>query len=446
VIQTKRLINNPTLFMTMSKQYDYGDKIKVLTDSKEHIGTSLPRPEILDENILVLKLENGYNIGIDKKNIKSVELIEKYKRKQDKKEHVSEKKGLAKVSIVSTGGTISSKVDYKTGGTVADYTADDFLKMIPEMGNIANIKAVKSMNSMSEDMNDDEWKKIAKDIEKELSHADGIVVTCGTDTLHYISAVLSFFFYDVKKPIMITAAQRSIDRGSSDAFMNLGCAVNAAANFNGAGVYVCMHGTSNDDYCYLIKGTKVRKMHTSRRDAFRPINSRPVAKAYLDKIDIIDNDFSKKDIRAKNSNHIHFDNKVGLLQIHPLIDPKIIDFFIKEDYKGLVLSATALGHVPTNGKNDMIKYLRKAKDKGIEIAIASQTLYGSTHPYVYTNLRKLSIDLDVIYAKDMTPETTLVKLGWILGKTKDNKKIREMFETNYAYEYNGNLSEDEFLN
>jgi glutamyl-tRNA(Gln) amidotransferase subunit D len=428
--------------------FEHGDKVKVITDSEELVGTHLPRPGMLGNNIFVLKLESGYNIGIDTKNIKKVELIEKYKKIDPKLNPVKNRQGLKNISVVSSGGTISSKIDYKTGGTKADYTAEDFLEMAPELENIANLKAVKSLNIMSEDMNEESWIKIAKDIEKELNNgADGVVFTMGTDTLHYAAAALSFFFHDVKKPIIITAAQRSIDRGSSDAFMNLICSVNAAANFDGAGVFVCMHGTSNDDYCDLIRGTKVRKMHTSRRDAFRPVNSRSVARVYMDKkINILDNDYVKKDLNNKTKAHTHFDDKVGLLQITPLIDPKLIDFYIKEKYRGLIIAATALGHVPTEGKNEFLSALKKAKDAGIFTVITSQTLYGSTHPLVYTNLRKLSIGLNLLFAKDMMPETALIKLGWILGQTKDEKKIREMFENNYCYEYNDKIGEDEFLN
>ena len=428
--------------------FEHGDKVKVITNSEELIGTHLPRPKTLDKNIFVLKLENGYNLGIDKKKIKKIEMIEKYKKINPKLNPIKNKKGLKNISIVSSGGTISSKIDYKTGGTKADYTAEDFIEMAPELETLANIKTVKSLNIMSEDMNDTHWIKISKDIEKELnSNADGIVLTMGTDTLHYAAAALSFFFHDIKKPIIITAAQRSIDRGSTDAFMNLICSVNTAANFDGAGVFVCMHGSSNDDYCNLIRGTKVRKMHTSRRDAFRPINSRPVAQVYLDKkINILDNDYIKKDLKSKNKSYEKFSGKIGFLQITPLIDSKIIDFYIKNKYEGLIINATAMGHVPTSGKNQFLKALEKAKDAGIFTIITSQTIYGSTNPYVYTNLRKISMGIGLLFAKDMLPETALVKLGWILGQTKDKEKIKEMFEHNYAYEYNDKIGEDEFLN
>lgn len=428
--------------------YNHGDRVKVTLENKELSGTLIKKPEILKDDTIILKFDSGYNIGILKKKIKKITLIKKQSKKLSKPVNIKHKKNLKNISILSTGGTISSKVDYKTGGTIADYTAVDLIQMMPELEDLANLKAKKIMSIMSEDMHHEHWIKITKVIEKEFNQgADGVIITQGTDTLHYTAAALSFFFHDIKKPIILTASQRSIDRGSSDAFMNLVSAVNAAANFDGGGVYTCMHGSSNDDYCDLIKGCKVRKMHTSRRDAFRPINTKPIAKIYKDKeIKIISKDYIKKDLKSIVNVDASFEEKIGLLTIYPLIDPGLIDFFIKNKYKGLVLAATALGHVPSVGKYDLQPILKKAKDAGMTIIIASQTIYGSVHEYVYTNLRKLSIGLDLIFAKDMTPETAFVKLGYVLGKTKDKDKIKKLYQKNIAGEYNDNISELEYLN
>ena len=209
-----------------------GDRVRVLTEKEEFIGTLMPRPEILDKDVTVVKLDNGYNIGVDNKKIKKIELIEKYAPKKPAKKELKPKDYLPNITILSTGGTISSKIDYKTGGVYADYTAEDFVAMMPELAVIANLKAKKVMSMMSEDMNAKDWLVIAKEVEKELnSGADGVVITQGTDTLHYSTAALSFLLKDLNKPVVFTAAQRSIDRGSSDAFMNLVCAITAAAKF-----------------------------------------------------------------------------------------------------------------------------------------------------------------------------------------------------------------------
>ncbi|MBS3131605.1 Glu-tRNA(Gln) amidotransferase subunit GatD [Candidatus Woesearchaeota archaeon] len=423
-----------------------GDIVKVITEDEEIEGILMPRPEILGQDVTVVKLGNGYNIGILNKKIKKIEAIEKYKLKKTEKKKLEFNKSLPIVSILSFGGTISSKVDYRTGGVHADYTAEDFVEMCPEIKRIANIRARKVTGIMSEDMNHEDWKLMAREVAKELnSDAAGVVVTQGTDTLHYSTAALSFFLENKNKPVVFTAAQRSIDRGSSDALMNLICAVTAAAKSDIAEVMVCMHGTINDDYCILVRGTKVRKMHTSRRDAFRPINEMPLAKVYDDKIEITNKNYKKRnDGKAKVNDA--FENKVGLLLIHPGMNPDIMDFFIEKKYKGIVLATTALGHVPTERKNfSLLEKLKKAIGSGILVVISSQALYGRVHPYVYTNLRKLSLDLNAVFVEDMLPETAYVKLGWALGQAKDREKAKEIMLKNIAGEMTERSDAGSFL-
>jgi glutamyl-tRNA(Gln) amidotransferase subunit D len=424
-----------------------GDKVKVIAEKEEFEGILMPRPDILGKDITVIKLDNGYNIGIEKKKITKIEVIEQYSQKKPAKSELKQKKGLPNITILSTGGTISSKIDYKTGGVYADYTAEDFVAMCPELANIANLKAKKIMSIMSEDIGPKDWLFIAKEIEKELNNgADGIVITHGTDTLHFSTAAVSFLLKDLGKPVVFTAAQRSIDRGSSDAFMNLVCAVTAAAKFNAAEVTTCMHGSTNDDYCFLIRGTKVRKMHTSRRDAFRSINELPLAKVFEDgKIEILNQNFKpKSDSKVKAVEE--FEEKTALILVYPGMNPKIIDFYVNEGYKGIVLSATALGHVPTeNSKINLIPHIKKAIEKGIPVIISSQALYGRVHPLVYTNLRKLSVELNCIFVEDMHPETAYVKLGYVLAQTKDMEKIKELMLTNIAGEITERSNEESFL-
>jgi len=428
-------------------EYKTGDKVKIITEKEEFEGILMPRPEMLEKGFTVIKLDNGYNIGIEDKKIKQIKLIEPYKQKKEKQKKLTVKKGLPTVSILSLGGTISSKIDYRTGGVYADYTAEDFVAMMPELAKVANLKAKKVMSLMSEDMNPDDWKKIAKIIADELnSGIDGVVVTQGTDTLHFSTAAMSFMLKNINKPVVFTAAQRSIDRGSSDAFMNLICSITAAAKFDGAEVISCLHGTTNDDYCLLNRGTKVRKMHTSRRDAFRPVNELPLAKVFSDgKIEVVNRNYKKRS-EGKVTADNKFEPKTALIQIYPGMDPKIIDFYINEDYKGIVLAATALGHIPTLKEGySLMPNLKKAIDKKIPVVIASQTLYGRVHPLVYTNLRKLSIELGCIFIEDMLPETAYVKLGYILAQTTNPKKVKELMLTNIVGEITERSLDKSFL-
>ncbi|MFP4423779.1 MAG: Glu-tRNA(Gln) amidotransferase subunit GatD [Candidatus Woesearchaeota archaeon] len=398
-----------------------GDHVRIVTYEGETEGILMPRPEILDEDIVIVKLDSGYNIGIRKERIKDMKVISEYKPPKQASP-VSHKKGLPTVSILSVGGTISSKVDYKTGGVYADYTAEDFVQMVPELQEIANLKACKIDAVMSEDMEPYHWEKIAKAVEKELEESDGVIVTQGTDTLHFTAAALSFMVRS-KKPVIITASQRSIDRGSSDAFMNLKCAV-VAATSNMVGVMTCLHGKSDDSYCLLLNGTKVRKMHSSRRDAFQPINTDPLGKVYADgTLEIL----HKRDI-----NHV-VDigmEKAGLLYTYPGMEPEQLDHF--KNYKGLVIVGTGLGNIPQK----LFLKVQELIDSGVIVVITTQTLYGATHPLVYQNLRMLSIRMKCVFVHDMLPETAYVKLCWALA----HEKPRELMEEDVAGEFNPRLT------
>ncbi len=427
---------------------EYGDEVKVHTKEQVYEGTMLPRPEIFEENYTIIKLDNGYNIGIDNKRIEKIEVLRKYEKKKEEKHKLSHNKNLPTVSILSFGGTISSRVDYRTGGVYADYTAEDFVAMLPELENVANLKAEKVMGIMSEDMAADEWKIMANRVAKELNDNEvrGVVVTQGTDTLHYSTAAMSFFLKHLNRPVVFTAAQRSIDRGSSDAFMNLLCAVHAAAKFDGACVVTCMHGTSNDNYCILNRGTKVRKLNTSRRDAFRPINELPLAKVFENgKIEILNSNYNKKN-NQKVIVDDKFESKTALLYVYPGMSPDVLDYYAEKKYKGIVIAATALGHVATmNQKYSLIKKFKELIENNVAVVIVSQTIYGRVHPYVYTNLRKLSIDLGCIFAEDMLSETAYVKLGWVLGHTTKIDEVKKMMLTNYAGEITERSDEHAFL-
>jgi len=426
---------------------ELGDRVKVSCKDEVIEGILIQRPEILPQNIVVVKLDSGYNIGVEKKKIKRIEVLQKYKpskKKAVKKLKVNPK--LPTVAVLSTGGTISSRVDYRTGGVSADFTAEDLVEMVPELKNVANIKAKKIMSKMTEDFTAADWIFIAQEVVKALKTADGVVVTQGTDTFHYTTAALSFLINDLNKPVVFTAAQRSIDRGSSDAFMNLLCAVTAAAKFNCAEVLSCMHGTTNDDYCLLVRGTKVRKMHTSRRDAFRPINEKAIAKVFPDgKIEDIESDYKKRDKNSKPSVEEKVQEKVAMILVYPGMEPGVIDYYVNKGYKGIVLSATALGHVPTESKKSLLPAIERAMKKGVPVIIASQTVYGRVHPYVYTNLRRLSIELKSIFVEDMLPEVAYIKLMHVLGKTKKPEEIKEMMLKNMAGEITDHEPIDVFL-
>ncbi len=418
------------------KKPEPGDEIVVKKKKGEERGVLL---ESHEPGIILLKLKSGYNIGVKKRDIKSVKIVKKGKEGSEKEGKIK-MKGKPRIEIIITGGTIASSLDVKTGGVKWLTSPSKFLNFYPEILDIVDVKIVNPFMKASENMTGEDWVKLAKIVGRALndSHVKGIIITQGTDFLHYTAAALSFFL-EVGKPVVLTYSQKSIDRGSSDARLNLRCAAQAAIS-DIAEVMLVGHANMNDDFCYALRGSKVRKMHTSRRDTFRPINCGPIAKVWPDKIELLGE--CKKRKKGKTRTDIVFQDKVGLLKFYPGQDPKILDFYKK--YKGIVIEMSGLGHVITEGKNSWIPKLKELINKGMIVCAAAQTLYGRLNPLVYSPGRELE-KLGVIYLEDMLPETALVKLGWVLGHKKLSKeKIKEMLLQNIAGEFNKRLGE-EFL-
>jgi glutamyl-tRNA(Gln) amidotransferase subunit D len=208
--------------------------------------------------------------------------------------------------------------------------------------------------------------------------------------------------------------------------MNLICAADFIAKTDFTGIAVCMHHLSNDTICAILPGTKVRKMHTSRRDAFKAVNDTPLA--LIDykakKIEFIKKDYPKKSDKETIVKD-KFSIDVGLLKTHTNMKHELFDFYVK-NYKAFVIEGTGLGHAPTNlGESNLKNYnsLKEYIKHGGIVAITSQCLYGRVHPSVYTNLRRLS-DMGCIFCEDMLPETAFIKLAWLLGNYPKEEVIK----------------------
>jgi glutamyl-tRNA(Gln) amidotransferase subunit D len=438
------------------KKIKIGTRISVAKGKQKYEGLLMPRTEMGDLNSIVLKLDNGYNIGIRfEKGIK----VKKSKKREPRKvkEEMKFEMGKEKVKklkfdtkkpeigFISTGGTIISRVDYRTGGVSPLEKPEELLANVPELKDIVNIKKVLSpFRKASEDLNYKDWQNLAKLVAKELNKKKGVIIAHGTDTMHYTSAALSFMLKNLSKPVVLVGSQRSSDRGSSDSSMNLVCASHVAKS-DIAEVGICMHGSTDDHYCYFTRGTKVRKMHSTRRDAFRSINEPPLAKIYQDgKISILNKNHKKRNDKKVIAD-IKFEPRIALLKAYPGSEPEILEFLVKKGYKGFVIEGTGMGHVPTNSDKSWIPVIKKLTKRGIPVVVATQTIYGRTNTNVYTNLRILFHEAGAIPACDMLPETAYVKLGWVLGHTKKMDNVREMMMTNIAGEITERTEIETFL-
>ena len=416
---------------------DIGDKVRVETKDNFFEGVLMP-----SSGNIVVKLSSGYNVGLDKKEIKNVKVLEKHKEKISKSLKLETSKGKKNITILHTGGTIASKVDYETGAVIARYTPEEIVTQFPELNELANINSRLISNMFSEDMRFSNYNTLAKEIEKEIKNGtDGIVITHGTDTLHYTSAALSFILEGLNIPVILVGAQRSSDRGSSDAAMNLICAVEFILKTEFAEVGVCMHKVSSDDICWLLPGLKCRKLHSSRRDAFRPVNAKQYAEInYNTKfVQIIDNSFrprEKRELKLKLFKEV----KVGILKSKPNMFVDELKIYSK--YDGLILEGTGLGHMPIDqhAENKEIFNELKKLAKKIPVVMTTQTLFGRVNMNVYSNGKVLK-DIGILGDQlDLSAETAYIKLAWLLSNHPEHARI--MMHENLRGELNNRIMND----
>lgn len=424
-----------------------GDQVEIKT--KEGTTTGILMPQ--EGETLVIKLDNGYNIGIDKKKVEKLSLLKKYEEKKEPKAEPSQKKGLPRIAILHTGGTIASQVDYETGGVTPRFTPQDILNKFPELREIANIDSWLISNMWSEDMRFEHYKIIAEEVAKCVEKGyQGVIITHGTDTMAYSAAALSFILEDIQMPVLLVGSQRSSDRGSTDGAMNLICAAEFIAKTDFAGVAICMHEGMADDNCVILPGCKTRKLHTSRRDAFKAVNDKPIARVdYRSrKVEFLKKEYPKKEEGKRLKLKSGFEERVGLLKAHPNMVPEEFLFF--KGYKGLIIEAYALGQLPLDAPNEAAKpnlknaaAFKELIDSGCVVVITSQCIFGRVHPHVYSKAVEIK-NMGAIYAEDTLTETAFIKLAWLLANFSKAEAARLMTE-NIRGELNSRIMPDEYL-
>ncbi|MEF8829417.1 MAG: Glu-tRNA(Gln) amidotransferase subunit GatD [Haloarcula sp.] len=391
-----------------------GDRVRVERAAQTYEGVLLPSST---PDHLVVKLDGGYNVGIDREDA-SVDVLESdvydVESAQDEQgtSEIEFDDDLPTVSLISTGGTIASTVDYRTGAVTAQFDAEDVLRAVPDLAGMANYRGRVVANILSENMTPAVWQDLAQAVHEEIeAGADGIVVMHGTDTMQYSASALSFML-DTPVPIVFTGSQRSADRPSSDNVMNAVSAVEAATS-DCAEVLVCMHADESDDRCALHRGTRVRKNHTSRRDAFETVGAKPLGEVDYD----IDGEstvtfhraYAERDA-ADLALHDAIETDVELLKFSPGMDTALLEA-AAESSDGVVIEGTGLGHVNTD-------WIGTIEDLAIPVVMTSQCLEGRVCDRVYDTGRDL-LDAGVIEGEDMLPGTAKVKLMWALANSDD---------------------------
>ncbi len=433
---------DPALGVLKENHVQVWSDVELVTKQGGFKGIILPRSETADARHVVMKLRNGYNIGI------AVDTIETIKEISHKEAHykIPEKDfpydpKKPKVKLLGTGGTIASRLDYRTGAVIPAFSPGELYGSVPELAEYCNLETQKLYGVFSENMGPEQWVGTAQAIGEEIRKGvNGIVIGHGTDVMHHTSAILSFMVQNSPVPIVMVGSQRSSDRPSSDAALNLIHAVNTAATSDIAEVMVCMFGPTSDQYGLLHRGTRVRKMHSSYRSTFRTISDIPLAMVDRDKITPLRTDYKHRRNDQDVIINTAFEEKVSIVYYYPNMQPDIIDSLIDNGYRGIVIAGTGLGHV----NKPVYPALKRARDKGIAVYMTVQTLWGYVQMYVYETGREM-MQLGVVPAANLLPEVAYVKLCWALGQTDDLDKVKEIMLTPIAGEiterepYNGYL-------
>ncbi len=389
-------------------------------------GTVLPRAENDDDKHIVLKIPTGYNIGIDIFSILEIKEIgyQKANYKIPEKEFPYSD-GFPNVKLFGTGGTIASRLDYRTGAVIPAFSPGELYGAVPELADICNLTTEKLFAVFSENMGPEQYIALAKAIGKEIRNGiDGIIIGHGTDTLHHSAAALSFMVQNSPVPIILVGSQRSSDRPSSDAALNLIHAAYAAGHGDIAETLVCMFGPTSDDYGFLHRGTRVRKMHSSYRSTFRTIGDTPVATVTRNNIKIIKDDYKPRR-RDRNVTILpYFSDKVTMMYYYPYMKAEILDSLVDMGYKGIVIVGTGLGHV----NKELYPAIERATAKGVVLYMTLQTIWGYVHMFVYDTGRDM-LAKGVIPAGNMLPEVAFIKLGWALGQTEDPEEVKKIMLT-----------------
>jgi len=410
-----------------------GDRIRVRKGDLVLEGILMPRPELGDQECLVIKLDSGYNVGLRFEDGVIIERLGRGVPPGFVRPPVRPEKapGMPEVAFISTGGTIASRVEYRTGAVKPALEADDLYAIYPELTDLAFIRAEVLYALLSEDMRPENWSKMAERAAHYFrTGADGVVIAHGTDTMGYSAAALAFALRSMPGPVVFVGSQRSSDRPSSDAALNLLGAFTAASKGPFAEVVVAMHEGMSDVAIALHRGTRVRKCHTSRRDAFRSINAPQLGRVIGDRVEILVDDYVPRQPDRDVELLARFERKVSLLKFHPGLDPGIIDWFVDSGFKGIVLEGTGLGHVGFY----CLDSVKRAIREGVVVCMASQCLWGRVNMNVYERGRDL-LALGVVPLEDMLPETALVKLMWVLGSlTDDPEEAAQLMRVPFAHE------------
>lgn len=409
-------------------------KVEIATPKGVSVGIILPRNKFAEDGFIEIKLKNGYNIGVPVDDDTKITVLGQVPPMEVTFEQAlpPKNKNLPNIQLLGTGGTIASRLDYTTGAVIPAFEPGELFTAVPELSDICNLETEVVYKLLSENITPQNWLALAqKVVSLAKKDIDGVVIAHGTDTLSYTAAALSFMLKDLSFPVVVVGSQRSSDRPSSDAALNLINAVTVAGNANLGEVVVSMLGSSAHDYGFIHRGTRVRKMHSSVRHTFRSIGTTPLGMIRDGDISFFTEDVTPrhKKKQKKVSCYPKIEDRIALIYSYPGMKGDILDFYLDQGYKGIVFAGSGLGHLPKT----MYPALKRAQEQEIPILMTVQTIWGYTGMDVYETGRELQA-IGVIPGKNMLPEVGFAKMCWAVGNFTSYAEIRKQLESNIVGE------------
>lgn len=420
---------------------EVGDRIRATAGGVAHEGIVMPRYESGEAGgggggRLVIKLASGYNVGVEVDEIAGVEKAGGGEGRPGGGEGRPEGRpgggkeagaaGLPRILLLSTGGTIASRIDYRTGAVTPAVTAGELSASVPELGRIARVEPRILFSEYSENIEPVHWRRIASELDSaagdggEGGRYAGAIVAHGTDTMQYTASYVSFALRGYPLPVAFVGSQRSSDRPSSDAALNLIAAARLIASGRAKrGVYVVMHMDGGDSAAACHLATRVRKCHTSRRDAFRTIGAAPAFVVRHDRGGEVEapegagaGEAPDYFGGAQYEPEIVAGEGAVLVKCHPGYDPAALGHMIEAGRcRAVIFEGTGLGHVG----RPLYPTVKRAAERGIFMGMTSQCVEGRVRMTVYESGRDL-LAMGIVPLGDMLAETALAKAVWALGR------------------------------
>ncbi len=420
-----------------------GTPVRLVVNGRSWEGWTLPPDPLSSPRVVKLKVGSGYNVGVHVPENAEVEVrsgppFGEERNPQNEKAQPSSSAANdgPRVLLLATGGTIASRVDYQTGGVRPVQSPEDLADVYPGLFQDGPVELRTVSEIFSEDMTPADWTRLAREVDRGFHEGSrGVVIAHGTDTLAYTAAALAFQFRRLPGPVVLAGAQRSIDRPSSDGPLNLLAAIRAARYADLGEVVVAMHHDPSDVQVDLHRATRVRKMHSTRRDAFRSLNVTPIGTVSEGRITLTEDHQPPQ--TGPPEGQFGFGERGALVWLVPGLTAEHLESAC-EDARGIVLAGTGMGHT----HRSLIPWIRATSEKGVVIGMTTQCLEGEVDPFVYARGRELQ-RAGVVYLGDMLPETAYVKLLWALGHSPDPSRIKALLTAPLAGEMSTRRTLDE---